>query len=289
MIGTRAWRVVLLTTGVLARPAPLGSVQDVLFRSPDPPTEARASNRRRLSRHSWRSAARYVLPVLSVMLVVGLVVRTVAGNSHEVGRSLHLLTHPKAVYVALASLAEMLSYGAYATAQQRLACAMDHRLSRGWLASLAVAAQALVNFLAAGYLAGNVLNFRELRRRSLPTAHCAWLLGITSLLYVGALLALACGGAVIDYHGGWLPRVMGLSGLLVVGTVSMVATGASRGTHLASLRRMALALPPGVGGRRRLPLREVRYTLPAPPSPDQPAPDRQELYVHRRVPAAGSS
>jgi hypothetical protein len=43
----------------------------------------------------------------------------------------------------------------------------------------------LNNFVPAGYLAANVLNFRELRRTRLGAAPSTWLLLATSFLYIG--------------------------------------------------------------------------------------------------------
>lgn len=177
-------------------------------------------------------------------MVVVLVVRAVLGNSSQFSRSLQLLAHPAPLLVALAVVAEAASYLSYAAAQQRLGRAAGHRLGLTWLASLALAAQALVDFLPAGYVAANVLNFRELRRRGMPVALCAWLLGITSLLYIGVLLALACFGAVIDHNGGWVPRALGAGGLVVLGALALVATdpGPTRSRRLQSLARLPLAV-----------------------------------------------
>ena len=48
-----------------------------------------------------------------------------------------------------------------------------------------------------GYIAANVLNFRELQRRELSAAETAWVLLMTSVLYIGALVALALVGSEI--------------------------------------------------------------------------------------------
>lgn len=215
-------------------------VSEAVSKSPLSPPRASTSASSRPPWKSRLSRARYAFPALSLAVVIGLVVSAVASNSRDVGASLRLLSHPRPAFLLLAIGAELLSYLGYASAQRQLADAAGHRLSRRWLAALAIAAQALVNFLPAGYVAGNVLNFRELRRRCLSVAESAWLLGMTSLVYIAVLLALACAGAVIDAHGGWGPRVMGLCGLLglVIGIV--VAVGTGRGSYLAPLSRYLL-------------------------------------------------
>ncbi len=195
------------------------------------------------------------MPTLGLLVVVGLVVRAVLGKSSDISRSLHLLANPEPGLVALAVLLEVLSYLSYARGQQVLARATGRTLRLPWLAALAISAQALLDFLPAGYIPANVLNFRELRRRGLAGAICAWLLGLTSLLYIGALLVIACAGAVIDAHGGWVPRLLGALALVAIAAIAAVSTGALTGGPLPALRRVPLALIAWLERRQGLPAR----------------------------------
>lgn len=74
----------------------------------------------------------------------------------------------------------------------------------------------------------------------------------------------------------------------MLGASRLIAGQLARGqtNFLASLWKFKSVYNP----RRQLAdhTREVRYTLPAPPPAEQPAPAREELYVHRRAAAAGA-
>lgn len=121
--------------------------------------------------------------------------RAVIGGHGQFGQAAQLLSHPLLAWVVLALVCELLAYVAYAAGQRRLLNAVGRPLSIRWLASLAVAAQSLSNFLPAGYVLANIVNFRELRRRELRSGETAWMLLMSSLLYVGALGVLAIAGS----------------------------------------------------------------------------------------------
>jgi uncharacterized membrane protein YbhN (UPF0104 family) len=70
------------------------------------------------------------------------------------------------------------------------------------LASLAVAAQAVNNFLPVGYVMANVLNFRELRRRDVTPVLSGWLLVTSSVLYVGVLALGALAASLLTGSDG---------------------------------------------------------------------------------------
>ena len=131
------------------------------------------------------------------LVVAALVVRAAIGGGAQVGHAADLLSHPRLGWLTLAVAFEILAYAAYAAGQRHLLHAVGRPLSIRWLASLSVAAQCLNNFLPLGYVAANVLNFRELRRRELGSAATAWALLMSSLLYVGALALLALLGSEI--------------------------------------------------------------------------------------------
>jgi uncharacterized membrane protein YbhN (UPF0104 family) len=148
----------------------------------------------------WRAAAALV----GIAVVVLVLARALGGGS-ELTRALRLASAPAGGWLALAAGCEAVSYLAYATAQRRLVGAAGHRLGLGWLTSLAVCAQAMNNFLPAGYLAANVFNFRQFRRAKLTPGATGWVLLATTALNIGALCALALLGSAISGDGGSLP------------------------------------------------------------------------------------
>lgn len=184
---------------------------------------------------------RHALPLLGLPIVIALVVRAVGGSS-DLTRSLQLLRHPAPGWLGLAIGAEAVSYLSYAAAQRRLVRAAGQALSLPWLASLAVSAQALGNFLPAGYLAANVLNFRELRRRRLPGPRCAWVLVTTSLLYIGALAAVALVAVAVDEQGGPLAGGLRLGGLAILVTLLVLVGAIAASRRSARLRRRLPAI-----------------------------------------------
>lgn len=144
-----------------------------------------------------RGRSRRAAGALAALLVSALAMRVVVGGHGQLGQAAQLVSHPLLGWVSVAVVCELLSYVAYAAGQRRLLNAVGRPLSLRWLASLSVAAQCLSNFLPAGYVLANLLNFRELRRRELKTSETAWVLLMSSLLYVGALGVLAIAGSQI--------------------------------------------------------------------------------------------
>lgn len=149
-----------------------------------------------------RLRARRVALALAGLVLAAVMLHTVLGG-RELSGAAARLAHPAVGWVLVAIGCEACSYLLYATAQRRLLERTGRHLGVGWLASLAVSAQALSNFLPAGYLAANVLNFRQLRRRGLSAASTGWLLVRTSALYIGVLAALTViGGEIAGGRGG---------------------------------------------------------------------------------------
>jgi uncharacterized protein (TIRG00374 family) len=162
-----------------------------------------------------------VVASLAALLLVAVVLRCVLGPGLQLGRVAGLLTHPVLPWLALALACEVLSYLAYALAQRRLVRAAGHRLNARWLACLATAAQALSNFLPAGYLASNVLNFNEFRHRSLAPARATWVLLMSSVLYIGTLATLALIGA--ELGGGAAAGPVRYLGTAALGMMALLA------------------------------------------------------------------
>jgi uncharacterized membrane protein YbhN (UPF0104 family) len=194
-----------------------------------------------------RRAARRAAIAATVALLAVAAVEVVLGRG-TLMRSLARLSHPRPGYVVLAAVCELASFLAYAAAQRRIAHAAGHRLTVGWLASLAVAAQALANFVPGGYVAANIFNVRQLRRRRLPTGAIAWVLLLTTLLYIGALAVLALLGAEIGGGRTQALRLAGggvLAGLVLTVAAAVVLIRTSQARRVAELRaRLGSVRPP---------------------------------------------
>lgn len=196
------------------------------------------SHRLRIASGSaWRRAA-----ALSGLTLAGVAAFSLLGSGPGLARSLSLLSHPDFRWVAVAAACELVSFLAYAGAQRHLARAAGHRLSVGWLAALAVSAQALNNFLPAGYVAANLFNFRQLRGRHLAAPVTAWLLLVTSVLYIGALALLALVGSEIPGGGeGTTSSDLRLAALAVLAVLVLLGVAALFLVRRPEARRSALS------------------------------------------------
>jgi uncharacterized membrane protein YbhN (UPF0104 family) len=196
---------------------------------------------KRLSHIAKSSVWRRVLP-LAGLAVVALAARALVGSGRAFGRSLSLLSHPSFGWVAVAAACELVSFLAYATAQRQLARAAGHRISVGWLASLAVSAQALNNFLPAGYVMANLFNFRQLRRRHLAAPVTGWLLLMSSVLYIGALALLALIGSEIPGgNEGVASSDLRLAALALLAALLLAVAGGLLLVRSREARRVVLA------------------------------------------------
>lgn len=134
---------------------------------------------------------------IASLLALALVALEVISRGSEVGNALGLVSRAAPAWIAAALGLELGSYLLYASAQRRLLRRPSGNLNVRWLASLGVSAQALNNFLPAGYVAANLLNFRALGRRGLAPATAGCLLLTTSALYIGSLAVLTVVSGVI--------------------------------------------------------------------------------------------
>lgn len=196
--------------------------------------------------HRFRLASgltRRRIAVAGGLGLVALATVSLLGSGHGLVRSLALLSRPDLRWVAVAAACELVSFLAYATAQSQLVRAAGHRLSIGWLAALAVSAQALNNFLPAGYVAANLFNFRQLRERQLAASVTAWLLLVTSVLYIGALAVLALVGSEIPGGDrGAASTDLRLGALAVLAALVLLGAGAIFLIRRAEARRVALSI-----------------------------------------------
>jgi uncharacterized membrane protein YbhN (UPF0104 family) len=160
-----------------------------------------------------------VAAALVGLVVVGLVLARTLGGGSELARALPLASAPAGGWLVLAAFCEAVSYLAYATAQRRLVRTAGHRLGLGWLTSLALSAQAMSNFLPAGYLAANVFNFRQFRLAELSAAAGGWVLMTTTALNIAALCGLALLGSAISGGGDEVPVILALG---VAGSAAVI-------------------------------------------------------------------
>lgn len=182
----------------------------------------------RVSRIAWLIAVPAIAAFVIRELLAGKLGSAVAGLS---GASL--------LWIGVGVAAEGLSYVLYAAAQRRLLGRGGRGITVRWLASLAICAQGVSNFVPAGYLAANLLNFRELRRRGLNAPSSAWLLVMTSAVYISvlALLTLIAGEFAGGRPGG------GLEGARVGAAVAIAALPIVGFAARVLLRRGVIRLP----------------------------------------------
>lgn len=147
------------------------------------------SARRVLARRDFGGFAR-AASIVAVLALGAFVARNVLGGKSELLSAGARLLHPILPWVAFAIGCEALSYLMFASGEHRLLTKTGAHLRIRWLASLAVCAQGVMNFLPAGYVASTALNFRELRRRGLARPETVRLLMTSSVLYLGALAFL---------------------------------------------------------------------------------------------------
>lgn len=136
----------------------------------------------------WLTRVRRISWLIAVPVIGAFVIRELLAG--KLGGAASDLSHASLSWAGAAVALEAFSYLLYAAAQRRLLGRGAGGIGIRWLASLAVCAQGVSNFLPAGYLAANVLNFRELRRRRLTAPAAAKLLVTSSALYIGALAVL---------------------------------------------------------------------------------------------------
>jgi uncharacterized protein (TIRG00374 family) len=166
--------------------------------------------------------------MLSLVLTAG-ILHALGADNRDLGRAVGVLAHPWPAWIVLALALEVASYLSYALAQHRLVLATGERLSTGWLAALAVSAQALNNFLPAGYLAANILNFRELRRRALSAGQATWLLLTSSVLYIATLATLALiGSAFVGGQDGGMISYLSIGAFVLAATLLVLLWALSR-------------------------------------------------------------
>lgn len=187
---------------------------------------------RAVRRLTWRRTNLTVV----VLAAVALTVQVLVNSSGELLAAADDLTRVSPWWLLAAVLAELLSYGCLAAAQQRLLTAGGVQVGLVPLTGLAIAAQAGANCLPGGVAVSTAVAFRRLLRRGVPPALCGWMLSISTLLYGAALAVLALLGAqVAGDASAAVPDLRAVS-LAVVGVVGFgaVVLVALRSRHLPS-------------------------------------------------------
>ncbi len=181
--------------------------------------QARAPRRRFGGRPSRRLAWRLVLLVIGgVLAYFG--VSLLVNNFDEVLGAFDVVSHPELGWLAVAVVAELLSFVTYAIAQRVLLSAQGRPIGIGPLSLLALAAQALGVCLPGGFAWQNLLSYKVLRRFHVDEVTSGRVLVLTSALYVAALALLALIGAQLAGDNGPVADVRlvayGVLGVIVV-------------------------------------------------------------------------
>lgn len=197
----------------------------------------------------------HALSLVALLALVGLLIHALLAGDRTLTIAAGWLVRARFSWVAAAIGCEVLSYLMYACAQRRLLGKSHRQLSTGWLASLAVCAQGVSNFLPAGYLAANVLNFRELCRRRVAGLEAGRLLVLSSALYIGSLACLTLlAGEVAGGRGGASVTDVRIGAAALLGILLLAAVGIS-----VLVRADLLRLPRAWHVR----LRRFRVSMPA--------------------------
>ncbi len=193
-------------------------------------------------------------------MLLALAARVIAGSFGDLRTAVESLRHLRPGYVALAVVAEVLSYVTYSGAQKTLLASAGHRVKLLPLTGITAAGQAASNVLPGGLAVSSVVMYRQLRRRSVPDVVTGWMLVLVSLLYGTALGLLALVGVFIvgddNPVPGLRPFSLGVVGVLLAGLMAlsvlrtrlpMLARSATVRAWLDRLREVHIGAPAIVG------------------------------------------
>ena len=138
-------------------------------------------------RARWR---RLIKPAFFV-LASAITVWVLLNNGDELLTALDSISHVRPGWLALAVVAEVASYVAYAAGEQRLLADVGARVGLVPLTQLSVAAQAAAFCIPGGVAVSGVVTYRVLRRFDIAPAPVVGVVFILSVLYMVALAVVA--------------------------------------------------------------------------------------------------
>ena len=128
------------------------------------------------------------------IVAAGVAFNALFSRRDELAGALTLFEHLHYQWVLLAVVAELASIAAYAALTRQLLRAGGVDISLGQLSGITLAANAIQNSLPAGPAWSTVYAYRQFRRRGADPVLVGWTLGITVLIAVATLGAIALVG-----------------------------------------------------------------------------------------------
>lgn len=192
-------------------------------------------------RARWRRLVKPAFFVLASAITVWVLIN----NGDELLAALDNIGHVSPGWLALALIAEVASYVAYAAGEQRLLADGGASVGLIPLTELSIAAQAAAFCIPGGVVVSGVLTYRVLRRFRVAPGLVVAVVFIISALYMVALAVLALIAAAIagsqDAIPSLLPISFGLLGFVGV-LVGLVAWLRRRGALARAGRRLGQAM-----------------------------------------------
>lgn len=166
-----------------------------------------------------------------VVIVLGLAALAgwaVSGKSDELSGASSYFTHMDWAWLAVAVVAELMSYVAFASMQRRLLGAGDVRLRITPITGVTLAGNAIQNSLPAGLLLASAFSFRQYRRFGADDVLSGWVVvAVTVLSLMSLSLLAAVGLAMAVSAGSALDLATVIMGLVAL-TLGLVALWARR-------------------------------------------------------------
>ena len=213
----------------------------------------------------------------TTLIAVGVAVRVLLDSSSELLTAADDLAHPRLPWLLAAISAELASYLLYGLALRQLlrsGGALDIALLP--LSAVGVAAQAAAYCVPGGLAVSGTVTYRRLSRRGVAPAMTAWMLTVSTLLYLTALVLLALVGAELAGGGSSTVPDLRLTSLLTLGLLA----GITQALYLLRHRRL-----PGRGLRWLVHLLDsaVARRHPQQDQPATPAADWLDELRHLRI------
>jgi len=202
----------------------------------------------------WRKpVARWGLR-LGVGVVLGVVaVQVVLANTAELAGAGGYLERANGGWIAVAAVAECLSYLNFTVLQRRLLSAGGLHLGMPFLGCMSLAGNAISNTLPAGGAFATVFAYRQFRRRGADEALTTWVVVAFTALTSVALAVLAIVGLLIAGEDGGVSGLVPLVVVLLVGPAVAVAVLLRPRLLLPTVVPVLRAVSRAVGRPRRDP------------------------------------
>lgn len=180
--------------------------------------------RRRLFRRAWPW-----IKYLGGIALAALALWAVGGRRGELSGASHYLAHLRWPWIVAASVAELISFVAFALVQRRLLQAGGVDMSLGRLTAVTLASTAIANSMPAGPVVSSVFAFRQYRRRGADAALAGWTLSAVFVSAAVTLAVVAAAGVAIDGAEGAGLDLIGVTVGVLLAALALGALFVQRG------------------------------------------------------------